>query len=513
MHAGRYDLGPQKFYEPSTPSSQTDSKYETKEVILYLTPSQVKALEARGAVVRPQLPEAEPEAEAQTEEPEQTIENEQGEAETTEEQSRSQLEEILKILNDQIEEEDNSSEADNEPQAEEEQGEEQDEEQQEEEQDEQEEEEQEEGQEPEQDQEQEQEQQDEDEEEEEEEEEEITERPRTIPARFRPAKKQREDRYLAPSVRKQNKKAKANAAPRIPASEQSQKTKPRNQTKKTEKKKEEAKTDLEALLQKKFRLVPLDDDNISVPAITPVEEPSQEPAQGAAQEPAQETPQTLAQEVAQEEQQAETEEEIAQEKLAELLTPLLNSDKVVQSITQQRSKLLQRELQLQTALRELKEAPKHNDQKYAIELEKLKANLEKQNALARAEVLAKTNPLLVKEELRAKKRRPVSAKLVNVSTLTKLRSSEAAQKKGAKPFVIPLQFTKAAPTPVVKTDRPAPRESEKRIPVTISKSTVKGNKPYLVERIVPIEIKRETPAGAPFRRPERLTVLRHVWEH
>lgn len=38
-------------------------------------------------------------------------------------------------------------------------------------------------------------------------------------------------------------------------------------------------------------------------------------------------------------------------------------------------------------------------------------------------------------------------------------------------------------------------------------------KPYTVERFIPVEVKKEIPIEIPVHRPEKFTIIRHVWKH
>lgn len=508
----RYDLNPQKFYGNNQATTLRSLKSGGKEVVLYLTPSQVKALEASGAVVRPQVGEPETTTEAQNEEPaveepqqeaDQEQAEEQTENENDEEEIRpvSDLEEIFRILNEQIEEQQRTTETATEEQAEEEQTNEEQEndedEDSENESDEESEEESEEESNSESEEETEAENESDSEEEEEDEKEEkkeVTEKPRDVPARFRfvakSQKAKKQDKYVAPIVAKKEKQQAKNYAyiRFLP----------------------NAKTE-EITLQ----LVNTNEQDI------PTEEASKQEEQvntSTGAPPQQQPANIVPYEVTELPEEAAPAEELEVEeiegRLAALLTPLINHEKIAESINEQKKKLLQNELEIQTLLRELTQAPKHNDQKYAIEIERLRANLEKQNALAKAEALARsatTAAPIVKEEAKKKRRLVQSAKSGKKKTapttalakLTQLSETKKAQTETVKPV------QKADKQ---KVEKSAQLQAQKRVPATVTKYVKVPNK-YPVQRVIPVEIKREIPATLPIRKSEKSRVIRPVWEH
>lgn len=478
--ATRYDFGPQKFYESTSPMLRRDQNAGPKEVVLYLTPNQIKALKAGGAVVRPSEPENDSEeasevaqqnedqvddiAEADQEQEQDNFENEgeqperQGEPEQSEESEEDledrdlDLERIFRILAEaQLEqEEDDDLQDREEPQVTEKAS-----------------------------------------------EEDNLEDERQIPQRFQLRQNQQQSQQLQEKYLEsleQRVRSKTDAAIRCQHKKQLQKAIVQ---------KEQAQT--EAPLEKGFKLVPYE-----------VEEQPEELVLEQQTQQAQEDQQNQQEEEIQ--QQAEdqsNEQQDNEKKLTELFTPLLSPEKLAEVIGQRKNKLFQNEQELQSVLRELKQSNKLYDQKYAIKIERLRANLLKQNALAKPEGIANAAPLLIRKGIQ--KQKPIlSAKLNRAPALT-VRKPELQRQRTPKLKLVPVEISK--PTPVVKTQkvevlRPIPVEVKKRVPAPLTRNVyTKVNKPYLKDRKVPVKIQKEIPVEIPLRKSQRETSLRHIWEH
>ncbi|XP_053608766.1 probable serine/threonine-protein kinase kinX [Plodia interpunctella] len=166
-----------------------------------------------------------------------------------------------------------------------------------------------------------------------------------------------------------------------------------------------------------------------------------------------------------------------------------------------------------------KYASRYNDQKHAIEIENL---IEKQNAAAHAEAIAQTPPVEVQREVSITKHKPIEViKHVQVPVPQPyiVRVPEPFEVKVPQPYPVPLEIIRHVPVEVVKTEKievekPVPYEVEKHVPVPVTKKVyVKVDQPYLVEKVVPVEVRKEIPVHIPIHKPQKLTILRHVWEH
>lgn len=161
-------------------------------------------------------------------------------------------------------------------------------------------------------------------------------------------------------------------------------------------------------------------------------------------------------------------------------------------------------------------APSFNDHRYTSDIQNTLKSLHLDNlkAKADAEAIANSSPMVIHKDITLKKHRPnFIIKSVNLPV------PEPVMVPFPQPYPVPLEIIKPYAVPVVKTEKievekPVPIEVEKRIPVEVERKIyVKVDKPYTVERIVPIQIKKEIPVEVPLYKPEKLTILKHIWQH
>lgn len=168
-------------------------------------------------------------------------------------------------------------------------------------------------------------------------------------------------------------------------------------------------------------------------------------------------------------------------------------------------------------------APKYNNEKYIKEVEKILRNIhfDKQNSLAKATAIAKAPPVVVKEEVKITKRPIHIIKHVNVPIPAPfyVPVPEPFEVKVPQPYAVPLEIIRPIPIPIVKTEKlevekPVPFEVEKHVPYPVTKNVfVNVDKPYFVKKIVPVEIQKEIPVEIPIHKPQKLSIIRHIWEH
>lgn len=172
------------------------------------------------------------------------------------------------------------------------------------------------------------------------------------------------------------------------------------------------------------------------------------------------------------------EERLLNDRLQEQWTPLLNENRIqLKALSAQLSEENSDEKAFlnptEKPLLQLQYAPRHNDQKNAIEIEKLirqrhRQELEKQSALAQAEAIANSPPILVHHEVKITKHRPVpyvKQVKVEVPTPVLVPVPEPYAIKIPQPYPVPYKVIKHIPIPVIQQER----ESEKLAPVEIEK--------------------------------------------
>ncbi|XP_050668587.1 uncharacterized protein LOC126967930 [Leptidea sinapis] len=168
-------------------------------------------------------------------------------------------------------------------------------------------------------------------------------------------------------------------------------------------------------------------------------------------------------------------------------------------------------------------APKYNEQKYEIELERaLRAQeqneAEKNKARAQAEAIANSPPVIVRKEVKITQHKQVPVvKHVNVPypTPVLVPIPEPFEVKVPQPYPVPLEIIKHIPVPLIRKQKlevDRLNEAEKLLPIPVSKPLFFDfDRPFLVDRIVPVEHKREGPVDGSAQNPEKLTILRHRW--
>ncbi|XP_046968266.1 uncharacterized protein LOC124535908 [Vanessa cardui] len=200
-----------------------------------------------------------------------------------------------------------------------------------------------------------------------------------------------------------------------------------------------------------------------------------------------------------------------------------NQLKSLSTITAEKEKSQTLPLQTEKPLPQLQYAPRYNDQKYAIEIENILRNrhrqeLEKESALLNAEGIANSPPVLIHQEIRVTKHRPVPIPVkhvkVQVPTPVLVPVPEPFEVKVPHPYPVPFEVIKHIPVPILKTQTaPAPVEVEKQIKLPFTKN-VYGNvdRPYYFQKFLPVQTKKVVPGENPSRKAEKVTYLRHVWQ-
>ena len=175
-------------------------------------------------------------------------------------------------------------------------------------------------------------------------------------------------------------------------------------------------------------------------------------------------------------------------------------------------------------LLQLQYAPRHNDQKNAIEIEKLirqrhRQELEKQSVLAQAETIANSPPILVHHEVKITKHRPVPVVKqvkIEVPTPVLVPVPEPYEVKVPHPYPVPLKVIKPIPVPVIQKEKElensAPVEIEKRVPASIAKQFfVNVDRPYFVHNILPLEINKAVPIEISVDKAEKSSIFQQIW--
>lgn len=147
-------------------------------------------------------------------------------------------------------------------------------------------------------------------------------------------------------------------------------------------------------------------------------------------------------------------------------------------------------------------APRHNDQKHAIALAEFLKNhnkngLEKENSLAKAEAIANSPPILIHQEIRVTKHKPVPIiknVKVHVPTPVLIPVPEPYEVKVPHPYPVPFEIVKSIPVPIwksenVKAENPGSYETQKQASSPVTKNVyINFERPFYVEKLVPIEI-------------------------
>ncbi|XP_064073280.1 uncharacterized protein LOC135193667 [Vanessa tameamea] len=178
-----------------------------------------------------------------------------------------------------------------------------------------------------------------------------------------------------------------------------------------------------------------------------------------------------------------------------------NQLKTLSAISSENVKSPSLSLQTEKPLLQLQYAPRYNDQKNAIEIEKIlrsnhRQELEKESALLKAEAIANSPPILIHQEIRVTKHRPVPIPVkhvkVQVPTPVLIPVPEPFEVKIPHPYPVPLEIIKHIPVPILKTENmPVPVEVEQQIKVPFTKN-VYGNvyRPYYIQKFSPVQTKK-----------------------
>ncbi|CAH0726944.1 unnamed protein product, partial [Brenthis ino] len=180
------------------------------------------------------------------------------------------------------------------------------------------------------------------------------------------------------------------------------------------------------------------------------------------------------------------------------------------------------QIQTEKPLLQLQYAPRYNDQKHAIEIEKIirqrhRSELEKQSALAQAEAIANSPPILVHHEVKITKHNPVPVVKqikVEVPTPVLVPIPEPYEVKVPHPYPVPFEIIKHIPVPVIqreKTDVEKPFEVERLLPLQITKEVlVNANRPYFFHKI-PVELNKDVSLEIPGRKADKVSILQYGW--
>ncbi|KAG7302187.1 hypothetical protein JYU34_013660 [Plutella xylostella] len=169
-------------------------------------------------------------------------------------------------------------------------------------------------------------------------------------------------------------------------------------------------------------------------------------------------------------------------------------------------------------------APRFNEPQFSLaDIENVIKNIEKEKLKAQKtiEAINRSPPVVVNKEITLKRRPIELIKTVKVPVPTPYLYPvpQPYAVKVPQPYAVPLQIINPYIVPIVKTEKvevekPVPIEVEKRVPVEVEKKVyVHINKPYTVDRFVPYEVKKEIPVEVPLYRPQKFTILRHVWKN
>lgn len=152
-------------------------------------------------------------------------------------------------------------------------------------------------------------------------------------------------------------------------------------------------------------------------------------------------------------------------------------------------------------------------------LEKIK--LAKLQAQAQAEAIAKSPPVIVHKEINILKRKPINIiehVPIPVPTPVLVPVPQPYEQYIPQPYPVPMEIIRPYIVPVKKTEtieveKPVPVEVEKIVHVPVEKKVYyKVEKPVPVEKTVHVEVTKEIPVEIPVYKPEKLTILRHVWK-
>ncbi|GBP96630.1 hypothetical protein EVAR_69732_1 [Eumeta japonica] len=158
------------------------------------------------------------------------------------------------------------------------------------------------------------------------------------------------------------------------------------------------------------------------------------------------------------------------------------------------------------------------------ELEKILEQIKLANikAHATAEAIANSPPIVVHKDVTITKRRPINiikAVTLPVPAPVLVPVPKPYEVKVPQPYAVPLEIIRPVPIPVIKTEKtqvekPVPVEIEKHVHVPVEKKVFyRVNRPVPVEKKVPFEIKKEVPVPVQVYKPQKFTIVRHIWDH
>nr|NP_001298940.1 uncharacterized protein LOC106121785 precursor [Papilio xuthus]BAG30772.1 hypothetical protein [Papilio xuthus] len=185
----------------------------------------------------------------------------------------------------------------------------------------------------------------------------------------------------------------------------------------------------------------------------------------------------------------------------------------------------------ETTLGRFRFSARYNDQRQAIENEeRRKVQLEKLRANIRAEGRGNRAPFVIRKDgTIARQRQSSLVKHVKVPTPVLVPIPEPFEVKVPHPFPVPLEIfrplanqsgkskkgeaKKAAAAARIENERP--RTTTTRRPTTTTTTTTTTERPSAPERRVPSDNRKEVTVEVPTRQrgqPERITIIRHIWD-
>ncbi|XP_052742291.1 uncharacterized protein LOC128198877 [Bicyclus anynana] len=171
---------------------------------------------------------------------------------------------------------------------------------------------------------------------------------------------------------------------------------------------------------------------------------------------------------------------------------------------------------LEKPILQLQYPTKYNDQKNAIEIEKLirqehQEELDRQSALVQAESIAKAPPKLIQQHVTITKHVPVYKHVkVPVPTPVLVPIPEPYRVNVPHPYPVPVEIFKQNPEPVGARNN----KDEKLSHVSLSEQS-KEDRSFIVQKYVPFtyETENEAPVGIPTHRTKKVSILRPIWKH
>lgn len=203
-----------------------------------------------------------------------------------------------------------------------------------------------------------------------------------------------------------------------------------------------------------------------------------------------------------------------------ILNPLLQYHNILESLNQHKLNLPS-EPQVEGGFRPLLYAPKYNNEKYAKGVDKIlqKNHIEKQKALATAAAIAQEPPVIIKDEVQITNHKSnYIIKHVNVPVPTPVYVPypEPFQVNVPQPYAVPVEILRPIPVPIVKTEKveiqkPFSIMIEKHVPIPVTKNFyVNLDKPYSVKRG---QGTQELSSQIEYQKSPKFSIIKHVWGH